>query len=273
MTTGWLMSFLTGGVYPAQALLFAYLITALLNPDISAMRSRANFLSLWWLIISIIEFAAHFVQNWGFGYSSEKMTRRIRFQSFRTIMRQEIAFFDRPEHSTGSLTTMLSTEATAMSGLSGVNLGAILTVIVNLTSGTILAISFGWQLGLVAASLLPITFTAGYLRFALLNKLNDQLREAYGESAQIACEQVAAIRTVASLNREETLHAEFVDSLIAPVQKALYSTLKSTVLFALGQSIPFFSNALVFWYGSTLLQSHTYTITQFFVWYILLSSF
>jgi len=34
---------------------------------------------------------------------------------------------------------MLSTEATAMAGLSGVNLGAILTVLVNLISGTILA--------------------------------------------------------------------------------------------------------------------------------------
>jgi ATP-binding cassette, subfamily B (MDR/TAP), member 1 len=54
-------------------------------------------------------------------------------------MRQDIAFFDRPDHSTGSLTTMLSTEATAMAGLSGVNLGSILTVIVNLVSGTILA--------------------------------------------------------------------------------------------------------------------------------------
>lgn len=54
-------------------------------------------------------------------------------------MRQEIAFFDRPEHSTGSLTTMLSKEATAMSGLSGVNLGSILTVVVNLTGGMILA--------------------------------------------------------------------------------------------------------------------------------------
>jgi ATP-binding cassette, subfamily B (MDR/TAP), member 1 len=54
-------------------------------------------------------------------------------------MRQEIAYFDRPEHSTGTLTTMLSSEATAMAGLSGLNLGSILTVLVNLISGTILA--------------------------------------------------------------------------------------------------------------------------------------
>ena len=139
MTAGWLTTLFTGGVYPAQALLFAYLITALLKPDIPAMRSRANFLSLWWLIIAIVEFLAYLIQGWGFGYASEKMVRRVRYQSFRAVMRQEIAFFDRPEHSTGSLTTMLSTEATAMSGLSGVNLGSILTVIVNLTSGMILS--------------------------------------------------------------------------------------------------------------------------------------
>lgn len=38
-------------------------------------------------------------------------------------------------------------------------------------------------------------------------------------------------------------------------------------MFALGQSIGFFANALIFWYGSTLLRTHEYTITQFFVWY------
>ena len=103
------------------------------------MRSRANFLSLWWLIIAIIEFCAYSLQTWGFGYASEKMVRRVRFESFRAILRQEIAFFDRTEHSTGSLTTMLSTEATSMAGLSGVNLGAILTVLVNLTSGIIVS--------------------------------------------------------------------------------------------------------------------------------------
>jgi ATP-binding cassette, subfamily B (MDR/TAP), member 1 len=85
-------------------------------------------------------------------------------------------------------------------------------------------------LGLVAASLLPITVMAGYLRFSLLNKLNDQLRTAYEESANMACEQVAAIRTVASLNREVALHAEFVESLHGPVRKAMYSTLKSTAV-------------------------------------------
>jgi len=54
-------------------------------------------------------------------------------------MRQNAAFFDRDEHSTGALTQMLGQEATAMSGLSGLNLGAILTVIFGLLISCVVA--------------------------------------------------------------------------------------------------------------------------------------
>jgi ATP-binding cassette, subfamily B (MDR/TAP), member 1 len=77
----------------------------------------------------------------------------------------------------------------------------------------------------------------GYLRFSLLNKLNVQLRAAYETSANIACEQVAAIRTVASLNREIALHTEFIDSLQAPVRQAMNSTLKITFVRSLWISL------------------------------------
>jgi hypothetical protein len=62
----------------------------------------------------------------------------------------------------------------------------------------------------------------------LMDHLQDALRDAYGKSAQLACEQIAAIRTVAALRRENALHAEFVVSLRAPVRNAMISTAKST---------------------------------------------
>lgn len=73
MAIGWSMSIPAGGVYPAQALLFAFLISDLLNPNISAMRSRADQLSLWWLITAIVLFFAYTIQGGAFGYASEKM--------------------------------------------------------------------------------------------------------------------------------------------------------------------------------------------------------
>jgi ATP-binding cassette subfamily B (MDR/TAP) protein 1 len=87
---------------------------------------------------------------------------------------------------------------------------------------------YGWKLALVATSMLPVLLVAGYFEMRLQDHLQDDLREAYGKSAQIACEQIAAIRTVASLRRESALHVEFVASLDAPVRNAMFSTAKST---------------------------------------------
>ena len=81
--------------------------------------------------------------------------------------------------------------------------------------------------------MLPVLLVTGYFEIRLQDHLQDDLRDAYGKSAAIACEQIAAIRTVASLRREAALHAEFVTSLNAPVRKAMISTAKSTFVHPL----------------------------------------
>ena len=90
------------------------------------------------------------------------------------------------------------------------------------------SIAFAWKLGLVAVSLMPVQIFAGYFRFAMAKKLTDALRKAYARSADMACEQVAAIRTVASLNREPYILRDFEESLKQPVHEAMVKTLKST---------------------------------------------
>jgi len=75
MTAGWFSAMIAGAAQPAQALLFAFLVTALLLHTSASVSSRADFLSVWWIVIAIIEFGAYFTQNAAFGYASEKMVR------------------------------------------------------------------------------------------------------------------------------------------------------------------------------------------------------
>jgi hypothetical protein len=96
------------------------------------------------------------------------------------------------------------------------------------SSGTNNRIVFAWKLGLVALALMPVQVCAGYARFVMQKKLTQALRKAYARSADIACEQVAAIRTVVSLNREPHILKEFEESLKQPVHDAMMKTLKST---------------------------------------------
>lgn len=80
---GWIASMVIGGAFPAQALLCAYLIGALIIPDKLSMRSRSNFLSIWWVLIAAVEFIAYIAQGWAFGHSAENMVPGAKFTNSR----------------------------------------------------------------------------------------------------------------------------------------------------------------------------------------------
>jgi len=70
-------------------------------------------------------------------------------------------------------------------------------------------------------------------------------KKSHEESAQIACEGASAIRTVASLKREDGFHQEYSASLESPSRKAIRSALIGSSLFGMTQSAVFFGTALV----------------------------
>ena len=92
-----------------------------------------------------------------------------------------------------------------------------------------------------------------------------QNKEAHDQSAQVACEAAAAIRTVASLTREDECLDEYKSSLEEPLHRAVKAGAMRTCLYGLSQGSSYFVMALVFWYGSTLLSKLEITLVQFFI--------
>lgn len=88
---------------------------------------------------------------------------------------------------------------------------------------------------------------------------------AHESSAQLACEAAAAIRTVASLTREEDCVARYSKSLEEPLQKSNKSSVWSNMLFAFSQAMAFFVISLIFWYGSRLVASGEVNTRAFFI--------
>ena len=54
-----------------------------------------------------------------FTVAAERLTLRMRAMAFEAMMRQEIAWFDRPENQTGALCSRLSSDASCIAN--GVN--------------------------------------------------------------------------------------------------------------------------------------------------------
>jgi ATP-binding cassette subfamily B (MDR/TAP) protein 1 len=267
MLIGLTFAFLAGGGQPTQALLYAKAISTLSLPEsmFHKLRHDANFWSLMFFVVGIAQFISLSINGSAFAICSERLIRRARSQAFRSILRQDISFFDREENSTGALTSFLSTETKHLSGVSGVTLGTIIMTSTTLGAAMIIALAIGWKLALVCISVVPILLACGFLRFYMLARFQQRSKSAYEGSASYACEATSAIRTVASLTREQDVWGVYHDQLQNQGRKSLISVLKSSLLYASSQALVFFCVALGFWYGGTLLGRHEYSIFRFFV--------
>lgn len=218
-----------------------------------------------YVMLAFSQLVAFVGQGIAFAYCSEKLIRRARDRAFRALLRQDIAFFDMEENNAGALTSMLSTETTRLAGLSGATLGTILVVLTTLIAAITLGIAIGWKLGLVCTATIPIVLACGFFRFWMLARFETRAKKAYETSAGYACEATSAIRTVASLTREDDVWQHYHEQLVDQEAKSLRSILRSSTLYAASQSFMFLCIALGFWYGGTLIANREYGMFQFFV--------
>ncbi|KAK6854957.1 ABC multidrug transporter Mdr1 [Apiospora arundinis] len=258
---------LAGCAQPAQAVLYAKAITAItMSPDqYDKLKRDTDFWALMLMALGLAQLFLYSIQGTCLGISSERLTSRARAMAFRVMLRQDIAFFDRDENTTGSLTSFLSAETRHLSAISGIILGSILMVSTTLTASLVIALVLGWKLALVCISVVPFLLVCGFWRVSILARFQVQSKKAYEASATYACEATTAIRTVAALTKENEILATYHSQLGYQARDSLVWTLKSSSLYALSQAMTFFCQALAFWYGGTLLARHEYSIFQFFV--------
>ena len=267
MLLGLIFSIIAGGGNPTQSVFFAEEIVALSQPPslYSKLRHDADFWSLMYLMLALTQILSLSVQGIAFAYCSERLVHRARDQAFRNMLRQDIAFFDKEENSAGALTSFLSTETTHLAGMSGVTLGTLLVVCTTLIAAIALGIAMNYKLALVCAATIPILLACGFLRFWMLARFQDRAKNAYESSASFACEATAAIRTVASLTREEDVWERYHQSIVDQEKRSLQSILRSSTLYASSQAFVFLCTALGFWYGGRLLGEGQISELHFFI--------
>ncbi|KAI1463330.1 P-loop containing nucleoside triphosphate hydrolase protein [Daldinia caldariorum] len=285
MLFGLFWSIICGGGNPTQAVFFAKQILTLavpITPENShQIKKDSDFWSAMFLMLAFVMLIAQIFQGVAFAKCSERLIHRVRERAFRAILRQDVEFFvsvmsspliprkalqrDKDENTAGSLTSFLSTETTHVAGLSGVTLGTLLMVTTTLVSAMVVGLAFGWKLALVCIATVPLLIGCGFFRFYMLAHFQRRSRRAYEQSATYASEAISAIRTVASLTRENDVMSQYRKSLAIQQRASLMSVLKSSTLYALSQSLTFLVFALGFWYGGTLIGKREYSLFQFFI--------
>ena len=115
---------------------------------------------------------------------------------------------------------------------------------------------------------MPIGLAAGYLRLKYELDFERMYAEVFAESSTFAAEAISAFRTVSSLTLEDTIGNRYESLLSHHVVEAFKKARLTTLVFAFSESIGLGCQALIFWYGGTLLASREYDTLSFLVCYM-----
>lgn len=261
---GTLGAIASGLVYPALAILFGKIINDFTIQDPQVLKRTLNHKALFYFIVAIIAAIVIWFQNTCFSRTGWELSAKLRKQSFRAVMRHDIEWFDDEQHTTGGITSNLADHPQKVQGLFGVTLGSIIQSCATLIGGIIIGLCYGPLLALIAIACIPLVISSGYIRLRVVVQKEAKTKKWHAASAQLASEAAGAVRTVASLTREDDIDRIYSKSLETPMNISNRTAIWSQMLYAASQGMSFLVIALVFYVGALWLIDGRYNQATFF---------
>ncbi|KAI1808226.1 multidrug resistance protein [Daldinia bambusicola] len=267
----WTYSFLLFGClgavasFPGQAILMSKFIGAFQLPG-TEMQSTGNFFALMFLVMALGALVVYFIIGWTSNVVSQTLNYKYRRQVVSDLLKQDLQFFDRPENSTGALISRTDSYPQAIFELMGFNVALTFVSVVSVLSCCVLALIYGWRLGLVIifAGLPPLALS-GYARIRIESAMDHRISKQFSASASIASEAVTAIRTVSSLAIEKSVLERYTNELDHAVSSCTKPVMLSMAAFSFTQTVEYCFLALGFWYGCRLVSFGDLSLVNFFI--------
>ncbi|KAF4634117.1 hypothetical protein G7Y89_g3993 [Cudoniella acicularis] len=230
-------SVLTGSLLLGESIIFGHLVP-LLNSN--APSGQVNFYCLMFFIAALVALLGYIMSGSCFGIVSEYLILRTRDLSLRTILRQDMEWFLQPGRSTSSLVSVINMDSGHLSGLSGVTIGTVVSALVSVVGGAILAHVVAWKIAIVLFATSPIVLLSGFFR-------------------------IRAIRTIAALGTEKATARRFRLAVDKYRQQTFRGTALGAAILAFALSITYLVYSLAYWWGSKQVRSGEYSSLQFFI--------
>ncbi|XP_034108471.1 multidrug resistance protein homolog 49 [Drosophila albomicans] len=242
-----------GITFPLWGLFFGDFFGILSNGDPDVVRHEGNNISYIFIGIGLMAGLGTMLQSYLFTTAGVKMTSRLRQTAFKTIMSQEIAFFDDDKNSVGALCARLAGDCSNVQGATGARVGIMLQAVVTLLVGMIVGFVFSWQQTLLTIVTLPFLCLSVYLEGRFIAKSVQWSKKAIEDASQVAVEAISNIRTVNGLGLEEQVLERYTKQ-IDQVDLACRKKVRFRgLVFALGQTAPFLAYGVSLYYGGMLI--------------------
>eukprot|EP00760_Papus_ankaliazontas_P023698 PhM_4_TR2080/c6_g1_i5/m.72191/K05658/ABCB1, CD243; ATP-binding cassette, subfamily B (MDR/TAP), member 1 len=243
-----------GAVYPVFSVVYSEMVTVLTEKKGDDLEDEGPFWAAMFVVIAVCAFLAHVVQQGMLGYAGEYLTERLRVTLFRSLIRNEIAFFDEPDNAPGSLGAVLSGDTEAVHSLWGPALALRINFLSTVGFGVGIAFAYSWKVALVCLTIIPVMGVAALVNTLLIyGNVNTGKKDALRSAGGLAHEATSNVRTVTAFNMHNYFISRY-DALISErAAEGRRVAMSTAFMFGISQFIMYGAFALAFWYGGRLV--------------------
>jgi len=195
-----------------------------------------------------------------FSVAGERVVTRLREQVYRSIIDQEIGFFD--ARKTGELTSRLTADATVVQNTVSVNLSMGLRNLVLVVGGLGLLTISSPRLTVLMLALVPPVALGAVVVGRRLSKLAKKAQDALAKANEAAEEAIAGIRTVRSFAREDAEAARYSERIWESFRVSRKRVQVVAVFVGVMTLAAFGSVSAVLWFGGRMVMAGDMTVGQ-----------
>ncbi|OMO82289.1 hypothetical protein COLO4_23136 [Corchorus olitorius] len=248
-----------GVCMPIMTILFGDLIDAFgQNQHNDKVVDLVSEVALKFVYLAVGAAVAAFLQVTSWMVTGERQAARIRNLYLKTILRQDVAFFD-VDTNTGEVIGRMSGDTVLIQDAMGEKVGKFIQLVSTFFGGFIIAFIKGWLLTLVMLTSIPLLVISGGVMAILISKMASRGQAAYAKAAVVVEQTIGSIRTVASFTGEKEAINKYNKFLVTAYKSGVHEGTAAGLGLGIVFLVIFCSYALAVWYGGKLILDKGYT--------------
>ncbi|KAJ6873227.1 hypothetical protein NC651_032180 [Populus alba x Populus x berolinensis] len=247
-----------GASLPIMSILFGDLINSFgQNQNNKHVVDLVSKVSLNFVYLGIGSAVAAFFQVACWMVTGERQAARIRGTYLKTILKQDVAFFDK-ETNTGEVVGRMSGDTVLIQDAMGEKVGKFIQLVSTFIGGFIVAFVKGWLLTLVMLSSIPLLVIAGAGLAIIIARMASRGQTAYAKAATVVEQAIGSIRTVASFTGEKQAISNYKKFLATAYNSGVQEGFTSGLGLGIVMLLIFCSYALAIWFGGKMIVEKRY---------------